>query len=94
MTTRRKPEPRAEPEGLQLTMTQKIVAGLISAVLLWTGYTTQQTSVQVAVLDAKVESATDLRNRVNTIEADNAAARARTNALADRITALEQKVNR
>ena len=47
--------------GVQFTTTQKIIGSLISAILMWVAYTTQQTSIQLAVLDAKVESATDLR---------------------------------
>lgn len=77
--------------AIQFTMTQKIVGGCISAVLIWTAYTTQQTSIQVAVLDAKLESATDLRNRVNVMETDLSAARERMNGLAARITELEQR---
>lgn len=80
-------------EPLQFTMTHKIVGGCITAILVWTAYTTQQTSTQVAVLSAQVESGVDLRNRVNIMEKDQSTSFERMNSLAGRITALEQKLD-
>lgn len=77
--------------GVQLSMTQKVVGAVTVGLLGWSAYTTQQTSIQVAVLDAKLETATDLRNRVNNMEVELSGTHERMNALAGRITSLEQK---
>lgn len=80
-----------DQQTIQFTMTHKVVASLIVALLGYMAWTVQDTSTKVAVLDAKVESSIDLQKRVTILESDHSAATERVNSLAFRITALEQE---
>lgn len=78
-------------QTIQLNMTQKVIGGAIMGLLAWTAWTVQDTSLKVAVLDAKVEGSIDLQKRVTTIESDIAAQHERMNGFASRIAALEAR---
>jgi hypothetical protein len=87
----------SEQSTTQLTMTQKIVAGLISTVILWSGYTTNNTATRVAVIESNVNSvmgslytAQDAMKDQQTLNERMNAMSERMNALGGRITALEQ----
>lgn len=76
----------------ELTMTQKIVGAGIIGLIGWTAWTTQDTSVKVAVMDAKLTAATDNRYRSQDAARDLALRDQRLNSLADRVAQLERKV--
>jgi hypothetical protein len=75
---------------MDLTMTHKVVAGAITALLCWVAWTTQNTSQDVAVLSAKLTAATEDRYRAADAARDLALRDERINTLSQRLMELER----
>lgn len=82
-----------DQQTTQLTMMQKIIGAGIIGLIGWNAWTTQDTATKVAVMDAKLTAATDDRYRSADASRDLALRDQRINALSERVTQLERKVD-
>ena len=75
---------------MELNMTQKVIAGVVTTAIVWTAYTTQSTALQVAVMDAKLTAVAEERYRASDASRDLALRDQRINSIAERVTELER----
>lgn len=76
----------------QLSMTEKVVGGCIIALLGWMALTTQSTATKVAVIEARLATATEGRYTTADATRDSKVTEEKIISLSKRVEALERRI--
>ena len=84
-------EARVGRERAQLTMIEKVVGACVIALLAWVGATVQATDKRVAVIEARLSTATEGRYSAAEASRDKEILLGRIELLSQRVSTLEKK---